>query len=102
MSTIRYLTPAILELERAVDHYELVSPRIAKAFLDEYFRVLDQLRAFPKSAPVLSLPVRKMVLPKYPYSILYYIKDEHIVIVSVMAQKQHPDQWKARVKKREA
>ena len=96
MTGVRYLTPAVGELESAVDHYEGVSPRIARAFLDEYLRSLDQLRAFPESAPMLRQPVRSKVLRKYPYSILYYLKDDHIV--SVMGHKQHPNRWKGRVK----
>lgn len=98
MIAIRYLTPAVLELERAVDRYQSVSPQIVRAFLDEYLRALDQLRIFPESAPMFSKPVRRLVLRKYPYSILFYINDQQVVIVSVMAHKQNPDQWKARIR----
>ena len=97
MTPVIYLEPAILELERAFDRYVDRSPRIAEAFLDEVERALDQLRAFPDSAPVLLRPVRRKVLLKYPFSILYYLKNEHVIVVSVMHHKQPPGYWKTRV-----
>ena len=73
---VRYLTPAVLELERAFDRYVDRSAQVAAAFLDEVERAVEQLREFPESAPELVAPVRRKVLLKYPFSVLYHLKNE--------------------------
>ena len=98
MTTSRYLLPAILELERAVDRYADRSPPVAAAFFDAIRSGVERLETFPKSAPVLEAPVRRLVLQTYPFSVLYYLKDDTIVIVAIMHHKQEPGYWHDRVR----
>ncbi|MCP4896405.1 MAG: type II toxin-antitoxin system RelE/ParE family toxin [bacterium] len=102
MTGVRYLTPAVGELERAVERYEEYSPSIAQSFMSEILGALGQLKLFPESAPVLSGKVRRKVLKKYPYSILYGIKSSTLVVVAVMHHRQEPGYWKPRIKRSDA
>jgi plasmid stabilization system protein ParE len=94
---VRYLAPAVYDLQRAVDRLEKGSNSIVRGFIAEYLQTLEQLRVFPEMAPIASSPVRKMILRNYPFSILYYLKDDHIVIVALVHHRQHPDSWRGRV-----
>ena len=97
MTDVRYLTGAILEFERTVDRYATRSPKIAAAFIDEVLKAVGQLSAFPESAPYLDSPIRRKVLKNYPFSLLYYLNDQQVVIIAIMHDRQPPDYWKSRL-----
>ena len=98
MTSTRYLLPAIQELERAVDRYAERSPRVAAALFDSVRRAIGQLEAFPESAPVLESPIRRLVIQAHPFSVLYYLKDDTVVIVAIMHHSQEPGYWRDRLR----
>jgi toxin ParE1/3/4 len=98
VTSTRYLLPAIQELERAVDRYAERSPRVAAAFFDSVRKAVGQLEAFPESAPILEPPIRRLIVQAYPFSVLYYLKDETVVIVAIMHHRQEPGCWRDRLR----
>jgi plasmid stabilization system protein ParE len=95
--SVRYLSPAQLELEEAVAFYDRRSRVVARAFLADVMSALEGVRRLPESAPVLRGAVRRKPLRKFPYSILFALDGDTVVIVAVMHGKRRPDYWAPRV-----
>jgi plasmid stabilization system protein ParE len=95
---IRYLAPARFELFTATTRYREVAERLAAEFEREYLGALKRLQEYPQSAPVLEEPIRRTVLRKFPYSVLYRVVGDVIEIVAVMHHKQRPGYWLGRIR----
>jgi len=94
--TYSYSPEAREELLEAIQHYESESPGLGAAFLAAVQEGLDQLRAFPQSAPVVLGKVRRLVLNRFPYNLVYSLRGEEIRILAVMNQKRRPFYWRGR------
>jgi plasmid stabilization system protein ParE len=42
-------------------------------------------------------PVRRFILDRFPYKMLYLIRGERIVVLAVAHQHRHPDYWVDRI-----
>jgi plasmid stabilization system protein ParE len=87
---------AAQELREATTFYSKESPALGQAFLEEVARALNQLREFPHSCPLLSRTVRKKVLRRFPYNVLYSVRSEEIRILAIAHQKRRPFYWRDR------
>ena len=87
---------ALQELEGATDFYSAGSPALAEAFLTEVARALSQIREFPDSCPFISRTVRKKVLRRFPYNVLYFLQADEIRVVAIAHQKRRPFYWRDR------
>ena len=87
---------ALQELEGAIDFYSGESPALADAFLSEVAGALSQIREFPGSCPLISRTVRKKVLRRFPYSVLYFLQSDGIRVVAIAHQKRRPFYWRDR------
>lgn len=66
------------------------------SFLGAFNDALDQLLAFPESAPILHRKVRCKPLRRFPYSLLYSLRRQEIRILAVMNQNRQPLYWRGR------
>jgi toxin ParE1/3/4 len=94
--TYSYAPEAREELLEAIQYYENESPGLGAAFLAAVQEGLEYLLQFPKSAPILSGKVRRKVLNRFSYSLLYSLRGEEIRILAVMNQKRRPFYWRGR------
>ena len=86
------------ELAEAIQFYEDRSAGLGSRFRDHVSGAVDFLREFPLAAPVLDFGVRKRVVRKFPYNLLYSVEDEYIFILAVAHHKRRPDYWVDRLK----
>ena len=87
---------AVQELREATAFYSKESPALGDAFLDEVARALSQIRELPNSCPLVSRTVRKKVLRRFPYSVLYSVHSEEIRVLAISHQKRRPFYWRGR------
>ena len=91
MSPDYFFEPAAQrDLEEAADFYDLESPGLGMKFGDAVRAAIESLLEFPESRPVLLGQTRKLVVAKYPYSILYRVGADGIVISAVAHQSRRP------------
>lgn len=69
---------------------------------EDFFASLDQAKAAiisnPKTYKIsYKKKVRSFVVDRFPYLILYVVKDKNIYVLSVFNTNQHPNKWKKRV-----
>jgi len=93
---VRFDVAAELELNEAADYYDLESPRLGTVFLDEVEHALAQVVQFPAAATPVFVGVRKRLLTKFPYALLYSVRGDEIRILAVAHQKRRPFYWHGR------
>lgn len=82
------------ELAEAVQHYESESQGLGNRFLEETFKALAILLRHPEAAPQIRGSVRRFVLPKFPYCLLYRpLGAGRLRILAVAHQKRNPQYW---------
>jgi plasmid stabilization system protein ParE len=86
------------ELAEAIQFYEDRVPGLGSRFHDHVRRAVDFLREFPLASPVLDYGVRKRVVRKFPYNVLYSVEDDYLFILAVAHHKRRPNYWIDRLK----
>ena len=84
------------ELNGAAQYYELENPGLGSSFLKEVDRCLQLIEEHPAAGMILRDSVRRRLLRRFPYALLYKIKPSSIRILAVMNLKRRPTYWVGR------
>lgn len=84
------------ELNDAAHFYESEVNGLGLVFLDEAEKALQQIQKYPESAPLILKVIRRKLLHRFPYSIMYSYNDDTIRILAVANQKRRPLYWDKR------
>src|SRR6266852_2006558 len=84
------------ELNEAAHYYHLENPGLGSSFLQEVERCLQSIEAHPESGVILRGAVRRRLLRRFPYALLYKIKPSGIRILAVMNLTRRPTYWVGR------
>ena len=95
---IRFLDIAQIELDQAIEYYNYESPGLGDEFLTEVLKVIDRIGEFPEAWHRLSKRTRRCQTRRFPYGIIYQIREEEILVVAVAHLHRRPDYWKERLK----
>ncbi|MFH0925940.1 MAG: type II toxin-antitoxin system RelE/ParE family toxin [bacterium] len=87
------------ELDEAVDYYEVEVTRLGKRFKKEVRRSIKIIKEMPKLGSLEPKNIRRYILHKFPYKILYSIETDHIYIVAIAHMHREPQYWIRRIKK---
>ena len=77
--------------------YEASSPGIGADFLDDVQRTIERLIAYPESGEAIDLDLRRTLLHRFPFSLIYTIEESGILIVAVSHHGRAPEYWQLRV-----
>ena len=86
------------ELEQATAHYAEESERLGQEFLTEFENAIQRIRDFPEAWGLIGKNVRLCQLTRFPYGIVYFVKDDIIRVVAVAQLHRKPGYWKVRLK----
>jgi len=93
----RFLQPAEDEMIEASLFYEAASTGLGNSLLDDVQRVVDRLREHPYLGHVVDRDLRKILLHRFPFSLIYSVETDAILIVAVAHYGRRPDYWRDRV-----
>lgn len=85
------------ELYRAIDYYKEINQDLGVSFLREIEFALENITLYPHAWTVLDGDIRRSLLKRFPYSLLYSAKEDRIFIVAVMNLRRRPNYWKNRL-----
>ena len=85
------------EFNAAIDYYEDIEKGLGYDFSLEVFSALERIIAFPKAWLVIEDGVRRSLVRRFPYGILYAEEKDKIYIVAVMHLHRDPEYWKHRI-----
>ena len=84
------------ELKKAIDYYEDMEPGLGYDFALEVYSAIQLSVKFPKAWAVLEGEVRRCLVRRFPYGILYSEGENGIFIVAVMHLHRNPGYWRRR------
>jgi plasmid stabilization system protein ParE len=92
------LEPAVAELREAVEYYNQQSEGLGFEFAAEVKRTIARIVQFPDAWPALSVRTRRCRTNRFPYGIVYHVREDEILVVAVMHLRRHPETWRSRLK----
>ena len=87
------------ELDDAAHYYEIEFRGLGKKFRRDVRQAATRISTYPEAWSVERGDVRKCLLHKFPYKLLYSVEEDHTVILAVAHQHRKPDYWIERQKK---
>lgn len=97
MIDYRFLLPAEEEMTEASQFYEAASTGLGIDFLDDVQRVINAVRESPLAGSTVGGKFRRVLLHRFPFSIIYAAEADAIVIVAVAHQRRRPNYWRSRL-----
>jgi toxin ParE1/3/4 len=97
LKPLTYHPEASDEIDEAYTWYAVRSITAADGFYEELFPAVSKLCQQPSLFPAYLHGTRRVVLDRYPYSIVYRDLLEEIQIVAVAHAKRRPSYWANRL-----
>jgi plasmid stabilization system protein ParE len=94
---VRFLSLAQQELDDAVAWYSNQAAGMGKEFLDELDRAVRRVVAYPLSCPEIDPGLRRCLLARFPYGLIYGEDGDTIVVVAVAHLHRSPRYWTNRI-----
>lgn len=88
----RYLDPARRELLNAIEYYEQQNA-LGAQLLAEFDQIIALLRETPALGPRTDHGARRVLLRRFPYSVIYVVDEKELLIVAVAHQRRKPGYW---------
>ena len=84
------------ELEEGMQYYNRQSAGLGEQFKTEIIRGLQRVRAWPLATAVEQGEIRRMLLHRFPYKLLYSVEKDVIYILAVAHMHRAPGYWHER------
>ena len=94
---ISYLDAADTEFQAAIDYYNTQSAGLGFEFSDEVKAAVARIRNYPTAWTPLSRRTRRCQVHRFPYSIIYELRSDLIVIVAIQHHRRKPENWRKRL-----
>ena len=98
MMKVRFLNLADQEVNDAVRWYDAQAEGLSRSFLDELDRVVRLVTLYPYAGMQIEPDIRRLLLNRFPYSLIYGIEESTIVVIAVANQHRQPNYWADRAK----
>lgn len=85
---IRIRPVAFLDIEEGIRWYNFQKQGLGNSFLAEANTFIEKLKFNPFAFSIISDPVRRMTLKKFPYKILFIIDKKEVIIIGVIHHKR--------------
>ncbi len=93
MKALRVHPEADMELTEAREWYVVRSEVAAQAFALEIDHAIARILDAPLSYPIGRRGERRFVLDRFPYTILYRVRADHVYVTAVAHQSRRPGYW---------
>ena len=85
------------EFLEAIAYYEEHAPGLGLDFSAEVHAAIGRILAFPKAWQILRGDIRRALVYRFPYGVLYAVDTDLIWIVAVMNLHRQPRYWQERL-----
>ena len=96
MKRVTFHEEADAEVIDAARYYETEAAGLGVSFLVDVEAAVEQVRAHPEANQLISPEVRRKLLRRFPYSVLYTIEPDRIRVLAVSHQRRRPGYWRHR------
>ena len=81
------------EFRDSIDYYNGEMSGLGERFRKEVRSAITRIATFPLAFPEIEKEIRKCVLYRFPYNLLYSIEEDHILIIAVAHHHRQPEYW---------
>ncbi len=85
------------EVLEASTFYSERSPRLGAEFTEEIERVLALLEAHPEIGTPVREELRRILLRRFPYRLLYRVEEDRVLVLVVAHQHRRPEYGQERM-----
>ena len=85
------------ELIQAAQFYEERLPGLGAEFLDAVDLSIESILRAPNRCKILEADVRRYVMRRFPYAILYRVLPDHLRVLAFKHHSRHPNYWRDRL-----
>jgi toxin ParE1/3/4 len=93
----RFHDAADAELLEAISYYDAKVNGLGDRFLAEVRAATKYIERYPEIAPVKDEGVRVKVLLRFPYSLMYVIGENELLILAIAHHSRRPGYWADRL-----
>ena len=93
---LRLHPSAAAEARGAYRWYRQRNPLLAEIFLMEVEKAMEWIAAAPHSWPQYRGSYRRFVLGRFPFSVVYQLRDESLEVLAVAHHRRRPGYWQTR------
>lgn len=84
------------EIVETAAYYEGEVPGLGESFIAEVERVVEVLCDQPNIGQRVGEELRRIVLARFPYSLIYSVESELVWVVAVAHHRRRPGYWQQR------
>ena len=96
MKSVGFHPEAEAELIAAAQYYEGEAKNLGLDFISAVERAYLRLGSFPESGRPFGQRLRRVLVPGFPYSVLYRVEETQILIVALAHLRRRPGYWRHR------
>ena len=85
------------EFDRTVEYYERCQSGLGLEFAEEVYAAIARIIEYPDVWSPMSGNTRRCLTNRFPYGIIYRIKNNSLHIIAVANLHRRPDYWKERI-----
>lgn len=89
---------ASFEYQDTIEFYELEVSGLGIKFKEEVKRALRSISKFPELGTIEREEIRRYILHKFPFKILYSNEKKYLYIIAVAHMHREPHYWISRLK----
>lgn len=93
---MRYLPRARDDVLAAVEFYEAEAPGLGADFLAMLRHAIDVVSSTPEIGSRYAAGTRRIILQRFPFSLIYEITPDQLLVVAVAHHRRRPDYWQQR------
>ena len=97
MTRLVITDPARRDLDDAAASYDERRAGLGRAFLEQVDHTLENVSLFPEGAPTVFDHVRKIVVQRFPFCIVYRVGVERVDIIAVLPTRTDPSRLLSRL-----
>ena len=86
------------EVDGAIKHYRAISDDLGEAFRAEAEQAIQRIAERPDAWQPLGRGLRRYILKRFPYGIVFRVHDGQIKVYAVMHLKRRPEYWRKRLR----
>ena len=93
----KFLTPARTEVREIIAYYNQQRDGLGLEFAAELKQALLRIRHHPTAWSPLSARVRRCLIHRFPYSVIYEVRSDVVLIAAIQHHSKEPNSWRDRM-----
>ena len=86
------------EIAEAMDYYNTQYPGLGYEFAFEVKESMNRIISFPNAWPLFQEEARKCQIDRFPYGIIYEVREDTIIVFALMHLRENPQKWEKRLR----